>query len=164
MRTSSGPIEAASDLAGSESVASRETGGPVRRRLVAGRYFMRHLLEMVVAMLAGMATLGAGIGVLGEPPGYGSPLVEYGLMGVSMSVPMVAWMRYRGHSWWDGLEMTAAMFLPLLALIPLAALGLVQPNDHALMMLSHVAMIAGMVALMAYRWDRYAHGPCDHRA
>lgn len=31
------------------------------------------------------------------------------------------------------------------------------------MMLSHVAMIAGMVALMVYRWDRYAHGSHGHR-
>jgi hypothetical protein len=31
-------------------------------------------------------------------------------------------------------------------------------------MLSHVAMIAGMVVLMIYRWDRYAHVAHDHRA
>jgi hypothetical protein len=32
------------------------------------------------------------------------------------------------------------------------------PTDHSLMMLSHVAMIGGMVALMAYHFERYAHG------
>jgi hypothetical protein len=32
------------------------------------------------------------------------------------------------------------------------------------MMLSHVAMIAGMVALMVYRFERYAHRPGGHRA
>ena len=32
------------------------------------------------------------------------------------------------------------------------------------MMLSHVAMIGGMVALMIYWWDRYAHGAHDRRA
>jgi hypothetical protein len=32
------------------------------------------------------------------------------------------------------------------------------------MMLSHVAMIAGMVALMVYRFERYAHGSHGHRA
>jgi hypothetical protein len=31
------------------------------------------------------------------------------------------------------------------------------------MMLSHVAMIAGMAALMVYRRDRYAHGTHDRR-
>lgn len=32
------------------------------------------------------------------------------------------------------------------------------------MMLSHVAMIAGMVALMLYRFERYAHGSHGRRA
>jgi len=30
-------------------------------------------------------------------------------------------------------------------------------------MLSHVAMIAGMVVLMIYRFERYAHGSQCHR-
>jgi hypothetical protein len=35
------------------------------------------------------------LGVVIELPGNSNPFVEYGLMGVSMSAPMVAWMRYR---------------------------------------------------------------------
>ncbi len=30
------------------------------------------------------------------------------------------------------------------------------------LVLSHVAMIAGMAALPVYRWDRYAHGTHGH--
>ncbi|HLL97668.1 MAG TPA: hypothetical protein VK276_01250 [Rubrobacteraceae bacterium] len=77
--------------------ASPEAGGQVRRRLSlgAGWRFARHLLEMVVAMIAGMGVLGVAIWALGEPPGYANPLVEYSMMGVSMSAPMVAWMRHR---------------------------------------------------------------------
>src|SRR6476620_8015998 len=95
--------------------------GPLRRRLDAAWHFTRHLAGMVIAMLAGMGLLGAAIGALGEPPGYANPLVEYGLMGVAMAVPMVGWMRFQGHPWVDGLEMTAAMLLPMLALALLAA-------------------------------------------
>jgi len=36
---------------------SPKTGGQIRRYLSAGWHFTRHLLEMVVAMIAGMATL-----------------------------------------------------------------------------------------------------------
>ncbi len=97
--------------------ASPEKGGRVRSRLVWGLHFTRHLLEMVVAMLAGMAVLGVAIWALGEPPGYSNLLVKYGLMGASMAVPMVAWMRHRGHSWSDGGEMTAAMLSPMFALV-----------------------------------------------
>lgn len=134
-------------------------------RLGAGWRFTRHLLEMVAAMMAGMAVLGVVIWALGEPPGYANPLVEYGLMGVSMSAPMVAWMRYRGHSWSDGLEMTLAMLAPMFALVLPVELGVAVPglSEGSLMMLSHVGMIGGMVVLMLYRWDRYVHGAHDHR-
>ena len=141
---------------------SPETGGQVLRYVVAGWYFTRHLLEMVVAMMAGMMVLGVAVGILGKPSGEVNLLVEYGVMGVFMSAPMVAWMRYRGHSWYDGLEMTAAMLAPMFALVLPVELGVVDLTGHALMMLSHVAMIGGMVLLMLYRLDLYAHGAHAH--
>ena len=143
---------------------SPETGGQVLRYVVAGWHFTRHLLEMVVAMMAGMMVLGVAVGILGEPSGEVNLLVDYGVMGVIMSAPMVAWMRYRGHSWYDGLEMTAAMLAPMFALVLPVELGVVGLSGHSLMMLSHVAMIGGMVLLMLYRLDRYAHGAHGHRA
>ena len=155
-----------SDAAVRTDTASPEAGGRVRRRLRlgAGWRFARHLLEMVVAMMAGMAALGAAIWALGEPPGYANPLVEYGLMGASMVAPMVAWMRYRGHSWSDGLEMTVAMLAPMFALVLPVELGVVGLSSDSLMVLSHVAMIGGMVVLMIYRFDRYVHGANGRRA
>ena len=143
-----------------------EKGGRVRGRLVSGWRFTRHLLEMVVAMMAGMGVFGLALAVLGEPPGYANLLVRYGVMGAFMAAPMVAWMRYRGHSWSDGGEMTAAMLVPMLAPVALVELGVAVPglSEGTLMMLSHVAMIAGMVALMVYRFERYAHRPGGHRA
>jgi hypothetical protein len=33
-------------------------------------------------------------------------------MAISMTIPMVAWMRYRRHSWRNSMEMGAAMMLP----------------------------------------------------
>jgi hypothetical protein len=157
-----------SDAAGFARTASTETGGRVRGRLVSSWHFTRHLLEMVVAMGAGMAALGVAIWLLGEPPGYGNALVEYGLMGVFMSVPMVGWMRRRGHAWSDGLEMTVAMLFPMFSLVVPVELGVAGYvpglSEDSLMMLSHVAMIGGMVALMVYRWDRYAHGSYGHHA
>jgi hypothetical protein len=143
---------------------SAETGGQVLRYVVAGWHFTRHLLEMVVAMMAGMMVLGVAVGILGEPSGEVNLLVEYGVMGVFMSAPMVAWMRYRGHTWSDGLEMTGAMLIPMFALVLSVELGVVELTGHSLMMLSHVAMIGGMVLLMLYRLDRYAHGAHGHRA
>jgi hypothetical protein len=119
-------------------------------------------------MGAGMAALSVANWLLGEPPGYANPLVEYGMMGVFMSVPMVAWMRRRGHAWSDGGEMTAAMLFPMYALVIPVELGVAGYvpglSEDSLMALSHVAMIGGMIALMVYRLDRYAHGSHRHRA
>ena len=156
----------AAESAGLAATAPPEGRERVRARLLSGWRFARHLLEMVAAMVAGMAVLGAAIWALGEPPGYANLLVEYGLMGAFMAAPMVAWMRYRGHSWSDGAEMTTAMVVPMLALALPVELGVAVPglSEGSLMMLSHVAMIGGMVALMLYRFDRYAHGSHDRRA
>ena len=118
-------------------------------------------------MMAGMAVLGVALWVLGEPPGYANLFVRYGLMGAFMAAPMVGWMRYRRHTWSDGLEMTVAMLAPIFALVVLVELGIARYvpglSEDSLMMLSHVAMIGGMVVLMIYRWDRYAHGAHERR-
>jgi hypothetical protein len=131
----------------------------IRLRPNPGWRFTRHLLEMIAAMMVGMMIFGAAVAALGEPPGYSNPFVEYGFMGASMSVSMVAWMRLRGHAWSDGLEMTAAMLVPMSAVVIPFGLGAAGEasghSGHALMMLAHVAMIGGMVALMIYRRDRY---------
>ena len=146
--------------------ASPEAGGRVRGRLRlgAGWRFARHLLEMVLAMIVGMAVLSVAIWALGEPPGYANLLVRYGMMGAFMAAPMVAWIFYRGHSWRDGGEMTAAMLVPMLIPVALVELGVAVPgiSEGSLIMLSHMAMIGGMVALMLCRFDRYAHGSHDH--
>ena len=36
-------------------------------------------------------------------------------------------------------------------------------SGHVLMMLAHVAMVGGMVALMIFRRDRYTHGSSNGR-
>ena len=165
-----GPNEAATPTATSKAVEERGTvpprkAGQARRYLGAGWRFTRHLLEMVLAMFAGMGLLGVALWVLGEPPGYSNLLVKYGSMGAFMAAPMVAWMSYRGHSWKDGLQMTAAMLVPMFALVIPVELGVERYvpglSETSLPLFAHVAMIAGMVVLMFYRFERYAH---SHRA
>ena len=152
------------DAAQPAGTASPGMDGRARVRFVSGWRFLRHLLEMVVAMMLGMGVFGLALAVAGEPPGYANLLVRYGAMGLFMAAPMVAWMRFRGHPWRDGGEMTAAMLLPMLAPVALVETGAAVPglSEGSLMVVSHVAMIGGMVALMAYRFDRYARGSHGH--
>jgi hypothetical protein len=117
------------------------------------RTFIRHYLEMLVAMFIGMAVLGGGLALAGVDIGP----VELALlwMAFTMSVPMVAWMRYRGHGWAPSWEMTASMFIPSFAAIALLWLGLVE--DHgALMGIQHVAMFPAMLIAMLLRREEYA--------
>jgi hypothetical protein len=162
----SATLAAMGEAAGLAGTVTPRTGSQVRRYLGAGWRFTRHLLEMVAAMMGGMAVLGVALAALGEPPGYANLFVRYGLMGAFMAAPMVAWMRYRGHSWSDGGEMTAAMLVPMLAPVVPVELGVAVPglSEGSLMVLSHVAKIGGMVALIIYRFERYAHGAHDRRA
>jgi YHS domain-containing protein len=135
-----------------------------RRSALAWRRFARHLGEMIVAMLVGMAALGGVLAALGTLPGNDTLVGEYAWMGVAMSVPMVLWMRRMGHPWFDGLEMSACMVVPMYALVVPVAVGAVAMEPMALMGWAHVAMIGGMALLMVYRWDTYAGEHCHAHA
>jgi hypothetical protein len=70
------------------------------------RHFVRHYVEMLLAMFLGMLVLGGpamlALGAAGvssaELKAEAPALLLLG-MGVTMTVPMVAWMRHRGHGW-----------------------------------------------------------------
>jgi YHS domain-containing protein len=139
-------------------------GRTSRRSLRAWWRFVRHLGEMVLAMLVGMVALGGVLALVGTLPGNDTLIGEYAWMGLAMSVPMVLWMRRMGHTWADGLEMSAWMVVPMYALVVPVALGLVATAPMALMGWAHAAMIGGMALLMVRRWDTYAGGHCHAHA
>jgi hypothetical protein len=124
-------------------------------------HFIRHYLEMVIAMLLGMAVLGIPGFMALEAAGVdtGAAGVLLWGMAVSMTVPMVAWMRHRGHGWLSCWEMAAAMIVPTigaLALLEAGALG----DAHAAMGIQHVVMFPAMLGVMLLRRDEYtAHEP-----
>ena len=125
------------------------------------RHFIRHYVEMVIAMLVGMFVLGGAfvvlLGAVGIDVGnWRTDAPELALLGMAftMSVPMVAWMRHRGHGWAPAWEMTASMFVPSFAAIALLWAGAVE-DSHALMMIQHIAMFPAMLAVMLLRVDEY---------
>ncbi|MCC7372467.1 MAG: DJ-1/PfpI family protein [Chloroflexi bacterium] len=132
----------------------------LRPRLLAGGRFVLHFGEMSLAMLLGMVVFhllaGGRPGQGGTASGSAAFLVawELGMM-VFMTVPMVAWMRVRGHSWQDGLEMSVGMLAPVIAIDLLLVAGLGGPWPW-LQHLSGPAMLLGMLAVMLARLDRYA--------
>ena len=128
----------------------------------SARRFLRHLLEMIVVMMLGMCVLGAAWGAFHQIV-FGSAFADawrdyVGLaafaMAFNMTVPMVFWMRYRGHSWERGGEMAIAMNLPLLPLLLLYALDLIPAQ--AVLGLQMMLMIPAMVLAMLYRKEEYS--------
>jgi hypothetical protein len=123
--------------------------------------FARHYAEMVVAMFLGMFVLGGAgavlLGLVGVDVSNWStdaPALMLLSMAATMSAPMVAWMRHRGHGWAPAWEMTASMFVPSFAAIALLAGGLVEDSD-TLLAIQHVAMFPGMLVAMLLRRGEY---------
>jgi hypothetical protein len=112
--------------------------------------FARHYAEMVGAMLVGMLVLGMPLLLAAGD----APALELIAMAVSMTVPMVTWMRYRGHGWPACSDMTAAMAIPTAGVLALLGTGAVE-DEETLMMLEHVVMLPAMLVAMLLRRDEY---------
>jgi hypothetical protein len=134
------------------------------------RHFIRHYAEMIVAMFAGMLVLGlpavAALGAFGVSPtelraDAPAPLLLG--MGVTMTIPMVAWMRHRGHGWARSNEMAASMMIPTAGVVALLAAGPVT-EIGTLLAIEHVVMLPSMLLAMLLRRDEYSHGHHGHRA
>jgi hypothetical protein len=122
--------------------------------------FVRHYLEMVAAMMVGMALGAASHLVVDGPDRTSVQLVE---MALWMTVPMVAWMRIRGHGWRACNEMAAAMLVPAAGALALFLTGVMTDGD-ALFMLEHTVMFTAMLVVMLLRREEYSghHGAHAH--
>lgn len=121
------------------------------------RPFIRHYLEMLAAMMAGMLVLGPlgmiAAGSLGWSQAFERTEPMALAMATEMSVGMVAWMRFRGHGWGPALEMCLAMFVPFLVLFVPYWLGVI--GEGAVMVLGHVLMLPAMALVMLRRPEEY---------
>jgi hypothetical protein len=122
------------------------------------RAFARHFGEMLLAMFLGMGVLGGLAAVIFAASGGSSSDLPGGvrvmLMGVYMTVPMVAWMRYRGHAAARNFEMALSMMVPTLAAAVLAWAGAL--GTGAALGVQHVVMVPAMLGAMLWRYDHYA--------
>jgi hypothetical protein len=112
-------------------------------------HFIRHYIEMVAAMFAGMFALampaGWAVGAFGVS--HLSPPLMVFQMAVTMTVPMVGWMRYRGHAWRPCIEMAGAMFVPVFALMGLLWAGAIAGGSVPIV-IEHGAMLVLMLVAM----------------
>jgi hypothetical protein len=119
--------------------------------------FWRHFVEMIVAMAIGMF-VGVAVYLIAIAMTFEEALVRHPItillvVAISMTVPMVVWMRHRGHGWRSCAEMAAAMVIPV---IPFLCLVWFNVTDSALCGAYCAASVAAMLGLMRYRRSEYA--------
>ena len=120
--------------------------------------FARHFVEMVAVMFIGMGVF-AGVAALALSASGGSfsdysAAARVSFMGVSMVLPMVGWMAYRGHTRAQNAEMAASMIVPTAIAAVLAAAGTLDAATA--LGVQHIAMVPAMLGVMLWRYDEYA--------
>jgi flagellar biosynthetic protein FliP len=125
------------------------------------RHFVRHLLEMVVAMWVGMMVLGgldrgilAAAGTSVSSVKSAAPEVVALVMALNMTVGMTLWMRHRHHSWAMCAEMAGAMFVPAIAAIVLFWCAVI--HSGSILAVEHLPMLPAMIGVMLLRRTEYS--------
>ena len=151
--------------------SDRVTTAPGLRRLRpagtrSGRaVFALHLAEMLLVMLLGMLVLGGAAegalrlngGSLSDTPAG----LHAAVMAAELTVPMVLWMRYRGHPVRHNVEMAASMVAPTALVIALHSFPLIFIFVNVTTGLDGVpgVMIPAMVSVMLWRYEHYSRSP-----
>jgi len=120
--------------------------------------FWRHFLEMAGVMVTGMLATGAiFLSVVGLKT-WNEITIVYPTqalvaMAVGMTVPMVAWMLYRGMGRRNSYEMALAMVLPVFPFLCLVWFNITESAQCA----AYCAVtVVAMLALMRYRRSEYS--------
>jgi hypothetical protein len=117
--------------------------------------FGRHYLEMCIAMCIGVAVTSfllrsvadaSGVDLRQEWPGLSLLAISVGI-----TLPMAAWMRFRGMEWRPILEMSVA---GIVAVMVVAWFGLISASGVKVGTVCGVACVA-MFGAMLFRLDMY---------
>ena len=125
----------------------------------------RHLFEMVVSMYVGMLVYHLLVALPLSGLGLGSLVsgdLGYTWMTLSMVVPMVALMRFQGHTWRMANEMSLGMVAPIVGCFGLVRLGICSLvpfldwlTPTSVYPAAYYGMLLGMIAVMVYRRGMY---------
>jgi flagellar biosynthetic protein FliP len=121
--------------------------------------FWRHFLEMLAAMTVGMIATGAIFLSLVGLKTWDEVTTQYPTqallaMAAGMTIPMVAWMLYRGMGRRNSYEMAAAMVIPV---IPFLCLVWFDVTESAQCAGYCASTIVAMLVLMHYRREQYSN-------
>ncbi|HET7869044.1 MAG TPA: hypothetical protein VFM85_01830 [Actinomycetota bacterium] len=121
-------------------------------------HFWKHYLQMAAVMGAGMFVAGAILTFVVGLKSWDEVTIQYPnqallAMVAGMSIPMVAWMLFRGMGWRNSYEMALAMVLPVIPFLCLVWFGITKSawcGPYC------VSTFVAMYALMRYRRSEYS--------
>jgi hypothetical protein len=127
--------------------------------------FTAHLLEMCMAMCLGAVILNVLIWGSASLLGYTDLTRRFPefcalVVALTLSLPMAAWMRFRGHEWRHTLEMSGATVVVGLLLIGAFWLGMVSQSGLIEWQLRLACPV--MLAVMLSRFAFYSRGHAAH--
>jgi hypothetical protein len=120
--------------------------------------FWRHFVEMIAAMVIGMIASGAIFLSFVGLKTWDEVTIQYPTqallaMAAGMSIPMVAWMLFRGMGWKNSYEMAAAMVLPVIPFLCLVWFNITKSAQCG----PYCALtVVAMLVLMRYRRSDYS--------
>ena len=120
--------------------------------------FWRHFLQMLAVMMVGMVVSGAVLLTVVGLKTWEEVTTQYGIqaliaMALGMTVPMAAWMLYRGMGWKNTYEMAAVMAIPV---IPFLCLVWFDVTKSAQCGAYCAVTVIAMLGLMLYRRREYS--------
>jgi hypothetical protein len=121
-------------------------------------HFWKHYLQMAAVMGVGMFVAGAILTFTVGLKSRDEVTIRYPnqallAMVAGMSIPMVAWMSFRGMGWRNSYEMALAMVLPVIPFLCLVWFGITKSawcGPYC------VSTFVAMFALMRYRRSEYS--------
>jgi len=139
-------------------LTSEGHGSPEVHRKHHVSHFWKHYLQMAAVMGVGMFVAGAILTFAVGLKSWDEVTIQYPnqalvAMVAGMSIPMVAWMLFRGMGWRNSYEMALAMVLPVIPFLCLVWFGITKSawcGPYC------VSMFVAMYALMRYRRSEYS--------
>ena len=125
------------------------------RRVGSGqdaRRFLRHVIEMALAMMVSAAVLLSAVGMTAAQAMRQHAVLFVVLQATGITTAMVAWMRHRGQTWRRSSEMAAAMVIPA---APLICLRLLDVISGPICGVYCFATVVAMLVVMLYRRSDY---------
>lgn len=132
---------------------------PMRRIGLRVGYFLLHFLELQISMGLGALICYLVVRLTSSLPTYatsyrpGTFLFALGDI-FFLTLPVIAWMIFRGHGWQHSLEIAVAMIVPVALII---LLGELASYAYLLWLITagYPAMSLGMLFYMLYRHDHF---------